>query len=105
MHINRARLVIFLIAWVAAFGAAYAAPASAQSDQDRALSAREAGAADLPALKRMVEKEIGGSVVGVTPVGSGKKLRYRFNVLRGADRVTVMVNAQSGAITSIKEPR
>lgn len=105
MHINRARLAIFLFAWLALFGAAYVAPASAQTDQERALQAREAGAADLPALRRMVEKEIGGTVVGVSPVGSGKKLRYRFNVLRGADRVTVMVNAQSGAITSIKEPR
>lgn len=105
MHIKRNHIAIFLLAWAALFGAAHLAPAMAQSDQDRALRAREAGAADLPALRRMVEKKIGGTVVGVKPLGGGKSLRYRFNVLRGADVVTVVVNAKSGAITSIKEPR
>lgn len=105
MHIKPARMAIFLLPLLAVFSAIPGGPVAAQSDQDRALRAREAGAADLPALRRMVETKVGGTVVGVKPLGSGKSLRYRFNVLRGADVVTVVVNAKSGAITSIKEPR
>lgn len=80
-------------------------PAQAQSDQDRALKARRSGAVQLPALERMVEQRVGGQVVGRKPIGSGNNVGYRFTVLRGADVVTVTVNAKSGAITSIKEPR
>lgn len=78
---------------------------AAQSDQDRALKARQAGAAKLPSLRRMVEQRVGGNVVGVRPIGSGANVGYRFKVLRGADVVSVTVNAKSGAIMSIKEPR
>lgn len=107
LKINIARFAIFLLCWGVLFGAATIARAqgSNASDQDRALSAREAGAAGLPALRGMVESRIGGTVVGVSTAGSGNSLRYQFKVLRGADLVAVTVNAKSGAITKIKEPR
>ncbi|MEO0411380.1 MAG: PepSY domain-containing protein [Pseudomonadota bacterium] len=88
-----------------AFSMGLAGPAQAQSDQDRALRARQSGAVQLPALERMVEQRVGGKVVGRKPIGSGANIGYRFTVLRGADVVTVTVNAKSGAITGIKEPR
>jgi len=91
-------------ALIALFSAVPGGHAHAQSDQDRALRARQSGAADLPALRRMVESRVGGTVVGVSPMGRGQSLRYQFKVLRGADVVQVVVNAQSGAITSVKEP-
>ncbi|MEM6683599.1 MAG: hypothetical protein AAF607_15300 [Pseudomonadota bacterium] len=95
------------LAWLcltALFGAFQSNPTAAQSDQDRALRARRSGAADLGALRRQVESRIGGTVVGVSPVGAGRSLRYHFKVLRGADVVQVVVNAKSGAITSVREP-
>ncbi|MEM6835109.1 MAG: hypothetical protein ACFBZ9_06930 [Sphingomonadales bacterium] len=106
MRIKIWRIAALLFSWAMLFAAAVATPVSAQnSDQDRALRARQSGAADLPALRRMVEGRVRGTVVGVTPLGRGNNIQYRFKVLRGADVVSVTVNAKSGAITSIKEPR
>ncbi len=99
--------LLILLILAGAPGLSGAAPALAASDQETAREATRAGRIKpLPEVLAKVEREVPGRVVDVQLDESRRPWTYRIKVVdSGGHVMSVIVNAETGQILSVKGQR